>query len=86
MNAEKKVDGVLDGKSFIFTGEVRSMTRSEGERLVESMGGKIASGVTKATDYVVVGENPGSKLAKGKSLKKTILDEKAFLEMIKQKK
>ena len=86
MNAEKKVDGVLDGKSFIFTGELRSMTRSEAEKLVESMGGKIASGVTKATDYVVVGENPGSKLAKGKSLKKTILDEKAFLEMIKQKK
>jgi DNA ligase (NAD+) len=85
MQAEGRHGGVLQGKSFIFTGELESMTRSEAEKIVESLGGRISSGVTKATDYVVVGENPGSKLAKAKSLNKTIIDEKEFLSLIKRK-
>ena len=84
MEAAKKPRGVLDGKAFIFTGELKSMPRSEAEALVVSLGGKIASSVSKLTDYVVVGENPGSKLQKAKTMKKTILDEKAFLEMVKK--
>jgi len=82
MEAAKKGCGVLNGKTFLFTGELKSMARSDAEGLVASLGGKISSNVTKATDYVVAGENPGSKFAKAKSMNKTILDERAFLEMV----
>lgn len=77
--------GPLQGKCFLFTGELRTMPRAEAESLVESLGGKISSTVTKATDFVVVGENPGSKLAKAKAANKTILDENAFLRMVGRK-
>jgi DNA ligase (NAD+) len=77
--------GPLAGKVFLFTGELASMARSEAEAAVVSLGGKVGPSVTKATDYVVVGKDPGSKLAKAKNMKKTILDEKAFLELIKKR-
>ncbi|HJX04896.1 MAG TPA: NAD-dependent DNA ligase LigA, partial [Thermoplasmata archaeon] len=66
MEAAKRAKGILDGKSFIFTGEMESMPRSEAEALVVSLGGNITSSVSKSTDYVVVGENPGSKLQKAR--------------------
>jgi DNA ligase (NAD+) len=84
LKAHGKKSGRLAGKVFLFTGELKSMPRSKAEELVVSLGGKAGDTVTKATDFVVAGENPGSKLAKAKSLGKTILDEKAFLEMTKQ--
>jgi DNA ligase (NAD+) len=61
------------------------MGRADAEAAVAALGGKAGSSVTKATDFVVVGKDPGSKLAKAKSMKKTILDEKAFLELIKKR-
>ncbi len=85
MELEKRSSGPLAGKSFLFTGELGSMPRPEAEALVQSLGGKVASGVTKALDYLVVGKDPGSKLAKARSLGKTILDENAFLEMVGKK-
>ncbi|MGQ9587494.1 MAG: NAD-dependent DNA ligase LigA [Thermoplasmata archaeon] len=85
MEAAPRARGPLEGKVFLFTGELRSMSRPEAEALVESLGGKAASSVTKATDYVVVGENPGSKLAKAKSMNKVIIDEKKFLDMVKKR-
>ncbi|MFY9605651.1 MAG: NAD-dependent DNA ligase LigA [Thermoplasmata archaeon] len=77
--------GPLSGKTFLFTGELESMGRADAEAAVAALGGKASPSVTKATDFVVVGKDPGSKLAKAKSMKKTILDEKAFLELIKKR-
>lgn len=85
MRSEKKAAGPLQGKVFVFTGELKTMSRSEAEALVESLGGKAGSSVTKATDYVVVGENPGSKLDKARSMGKAIIDEKQFLELVKRR-
>ena len=81
MEAERRREGPLSGKVFLFTGELTSMPRSKAQELVVSLGGRTSDSVTKATDFVVVGENPGSKLAKAKSLGKAVIDEKAFLKM-----
>lgn len=82
MEAGTRADGPLQGKTFLFTGEMGSMSRSEAGAIVESMGGRVGSSVTKATDYVVVGEDPGSKLEKARKLNKTVLDEDAFLKLV----
>lgn len=85
MAAAVRPRGPLEGKVFLFTGELKTMTRPEAEAMVQSLGGKAGTSVTKATDYVVVGENPGSKLAKARSMGMTVLDEKAFLELVKKR-
>jgi DNA ligase (NAD+) len=85
MEGAKRAEGPLSGKVFLFTGELESMSRGEAEAAVVLLGGKAGSTVTKATDFVVVGRDPGSKLEKAKAMKKTILDEKAFLEMVKRR-
>ncbi len=72
----------LAGKTFVFTGTLQSMTRDEAERLVESLGGRAASSVSKKTDYVVVGADPGSKAIKARELGLTILDEQQFKALI----
>ena len=82
MELKARPTGPLQGKVFLFTGELRSMSRDEAGKLVESLGGKVGANVTKATDYVVVGEDPGSKLDKAKSMQKAILDEAAFLKLV----
>jgi DNA ligase (NAD+) len=75
--------GPLEGKTFLFTGELSSMSRQEAGLLVESLGGKVSSSVSKAVDFVVAGENPGSKLAKAEKLGKTILTEDEFLGKVR---
>ncbi len=82
MEAGARADGPLKGKTFLFTGELRAMSRAEAGALVESLGGRLGSSVTKATDYVVVGQDPGSKAEKARKLKKTVLDEEAFLALV----
>lgn len=84
MEGTRIAKGPLSGKVFLFTGELASMARSEAEAAVEALGGTTGTSVTKTTDYVVVGKDPGSKLAKARNMKKTILDEKAFLDLIKK--
>ncbi len=79
---EKRAGGPLAGKVFVFTGELDGMPRPDAQRLVESLGGRTADNVTKAVDYVVVGKEPGSKFDKAKQMKKTILREKEFLELV----
>ncbi len=81
MKASARAGGRLAGKVFLFTGELGSMTRSEAERKVQELGGRVSSSVTKATDYVVVGKDPGSKLEKAKKMGKEVLDEEAFLRI-----
>ena len=72
----------LQGKSFVFTGTMDNMVRSEAKTIVENLGGSIHSDVTKKTTYVVAGSDPGSKLDKANSLGITILNEKEFLKLI----
>ncbi|MCM8780055.1 MAG: NAD-dependent DNA ligase LigA, partial [Candidatus Omnitrophica bacterium] len=74
---------IFTDKTVVFTGELSSFTRSEAERLVRQMGGEPSSSVGKNTDFVVVGENPGSKFDKAKKLGVKIIDEKIFKEMVK---
>ena len=85
METKKKAGGPLQGKVFLFTGELESMGRTDAQEAVEALGGKVSSGVTKSVDYVVVGRDPGSKADKARSMKKTILDENAFLKMIRKR-
>lgn len=72
----------LAGKIFVFTGILRNMSRQEAEAKVEELGGEASSSVSKKTDYVVVGEDPGSKFEKAKSLGIKILTEEEFLQLI----
>ncbi len=72
------------GKTFVFTGELKTYTRNEAKKIVETLGGKVSSSVSKKTDFVVVGENPGSKFTKAKSLGIKILNEEEFLKLIEK--
>ena len=78
-------DTRLAGKSFVFTGTLERHTREDAGALVVSHGGKVISSVSKKTDYVVVGADPGSKYDKAKSLEVPILDEAAFEKLIGRK-
>jgi DNA ligase (NAD+) len=75
-------DSPLQGKSFVFTGTMESMPRSEAKAIVEAMGASVHSTTTGKTTYVVAGREPGSKLDKAKSIGITILDEEEFLKLI----
>lgn len=75
-------DGTLSGKTFLFTGTLNKLKRSEAEALVESNGGKLLSGVSSKLDYLVVGEDAGSKLEKAKKIPSIhILSEDEFLSL-----
>ncbi len=78
-------DTKLAGKSFVFTGSLVNRTREEAGELVKSHGGKVISSVSKSTDYVVVGADPGSKYEKARTLGVNILDEQAFEKLIRAK-
>lgn len=75
------VDGPLAGKKFVFTGGLESLSRDEAKERIEALGAKAVGSVSKKTDYVVVGENPGSKADKARDLGVEILDEKQFMEL-----
>lgn len=72
----------FSGKTFVFTGELKSMPRSQAQEKVRELGGKDSSSVSAKTSYVVAGENPGSKIEKARSLGVKILTEEEFLELI----
>ncbi|MEA1965398.1 MAG: BRCT domain-containing protein, partial [Candidatus Aerophobetes bacterium] len=74
---------LLSGKRFVFTGSLEHFTRDEAKGIVEGLGGRAVSSVSKNVDYVVIGENPGSKYEKAKKLGVRILNEEEFDEMIK---
>ena len=74
----RQVSAVLAGKTFVFTGELKRLTRRAAEELVASMGGTVTSSVSKKTSFVVAGEGPGSKYDQAKKLHIPILDEEGF--------
>ena len=79
----KTEGGSLSGKSFLFTGTLPTLKRSEAEAMAEAKGGQILSGVSAKLNYLVVGEDAGSKLEKAKKINTiTILSEAEFLELI----
>ena len=79
----KASNKVLSGKTIIFTGELKVFSRREVEGIARQLGGNVVSSVSKNTSFIVVGENPGSKYQKAKSLGVRIINEKKFQEMIK---
>ncbi|HAR98992.1 MAG TPA: DNA ligase (NAD(+)) LigA, partial [Syntrophus sp. (in: bacteria)] len=72
----------LRGKSFVFTGALSRMTRSEARTRVEALGGTVTASVTRQTDYVVAGADPGAKIDKARAAGRTVLTETEFLELI----
>ncbi len=77
----KPAGGALEGRTFVFTGELKTLTRAEAQALVRESGGKETSAVSAKTSYVVVGEAPGSKLDKAKKLGVRTLSEEEFLKL-----
>ena len=71
-----------EGRTFVFTGGLTTMSREDAKSRVESLGGRVSSSVSKKTDFVVVGEDPGSKYEKARSLGVKILSEDEFIRMI----
>jgi DNA ligase (NAD+) len=76
--------GPWSGKTVVLTGTLASMTRDEAKQQIEQMGGKIVASVSKKTDLIVVGANPGSKINQAQALGIHLLDEATFLKFIKQ--
>jgi DNA ligase (NAD+) len=72
----------LQGKKFVFTGGLQSLSRPDASELVEQQGGIVTSSVGKDIDYVVVGEDPGSKYDKAKKLGLTIITEEEFKKLV----
>ena len=75
----------LAGKEFVVTGKLDSFSRTEAETRIRELGGLVGSSVSKKTDFLVVGADPGSKLDRARELGTTILNEKQFLEMLEEK-
>ena len=72
----------LSGLTFVLTGTLSEMTRTEAKKLIESHGGKVTGSVSKRTSFLVAGESPGSKLDKAQSLGVEVLDETKLIKLI----
>ena len=79
---EVSSDTFFSGKTFVLTGTLSQMKRNEAKQRIEAAGGKVSGSVSKKTDYVIAGEDSGSKLTKAQSLGITILSESEFLEKL----
>jgi DNA ligase (NAD+) len=75
--------GKLQGKTFVLTGELKNFTRDEAKDIIRKEEGDVSSSVSRKTDYLLVGENPGSKYDKARKLGVRIIDENEFRELIK---
>ncbi|MBQ4105374.1 MAG: NAD-dependent DNA ligase LigA [Clostridia bacterium] len=85
MKGEEKniVSEIFAGKTFVLTGTLPTYTRSEASKIIEDNGGKVSSSVSKKTDYLLAGEDAGSKLTKAQSLGVTVISEQELLSMLK---
>ena len=82
LKKEKKEKLPLKGVVFVFTGALKTMTREEAKKKVRELGGEVSESVSKRVNFVVVGENPGSKYEKAQKLGLKIISEEEFLKMI----
>jgi len=80
-SAVKASDNLLDGKTFVLTGTLPGLTRDEATEMILTHGGKVSTSVSKKTDFVLAGEDAGSKLVKARNLGVVILSEDEFLKM-----
>ena len=83
LKEEEIIDNRFEGKVFVLTGTLEEFTRDEASKIIENYGGKTSSSVSKKTDYVLAGEEAGSKLTKAESLGIKIISEQDFKEMIR---
>ncbi len=81
-NKKQTTGHKLEGKKFVFTGELEGLTRQQAGQRVEDQGGKVIASVSQGLDYLVAGEKPGSKIAKARQWGVTILNQKEFEEII----
>ena len=79
----KVKDSKISGKTFVITGTLETMTRNEAEETIKNHGARAASSVSKNTDYLLCGTDPGSKLNKAKELEITVLTEQEFVKLVK---
>jgi DNA ligase (NAD+) len=78
---QREQAGALAGRTFVLTGTLPTLSRDDAKALIESTGGKVAGSVSKKTDYVVAGEDAGSKLAKARELAVPIIDEARLMQL-----
>jgi DNA ligase (NAD+) len=78
----RKKGGALSGTQFVLTGTLDAFSREEAKARIEALGGKVTSSLSTRTDYLVVGESPGSKLEKAEKLGVVRLDEAAFKRVL----
>ena len=83
-NDNSNTDSFLRGKAVVLTGSLEKLTREQAKDLIRIKGGKISSSISKKTDLLIIGKDPGSKLEKAKKFSTTILTEATFLEKIKE--
>ena len=79
----KKVSDKLSGLTFVITGTLPTLKREQAKEMIEQRGGKCSGSVSKKTNYVLAGEEAGSKLTKANELGITVISEEQFLDMIK---
>lgn len=82
VETERVLVGKLAGKTFVLTGTMKNLSRDEAKAEIKNLGGSVSSSVSGQTDYVVAGENPGSKMDKVKNLGVNILSEREFLKIL----
>jgi DNA ligase (NAD+) len=80
----RQAGGPLEDRTFVLTGTLDDLTREEAAAMIKAAGGKVVNSVSKKTDYVVAGDNPGSKLAKAEKLGTEILDEAGLLGLLER--
>jgi len=80
--SEEAKEHIFSGKSFVLTGTLTSLSRQEAKKVIEEKKGRVSNSISSKTDYLILGESPGSKLSKAKELGITILHEKEFLDIL----
>ena len=80
----RRASGPLLGKTFVITGTLEAFSREEAKARIEALGGKVTNSLSSKTDYLVVGESPGTKLDKATKLGVATLDEKAFIALARR--
>jgi DNA ligase (NAD+) len=80
----KKEDLVLEGLTFVITGTLEGFSRDEAQKIIENAGGKVLDTVSSKTDFLLLGENPGSKLQKANALRVAIISIRDLQKMIEK--